>query len=92
MLMLLVLVGDNIPDNQDEVPVHTNHQADRPLESAAPERAPQPLRPRRSKIDFRLPLVPWPFLAHLNEETLQHNCKIGLQHLGISANPAASRA
>ena len=38
------------------------------------------------KIDFRLPLVPWPFLAHLNEETLQHNCKIGLQHLGISAN------
>ncbi|CAE7389123.1 unnamed protein product, partial [Symbiodinium microadriaticum] len=34
-------------------------------------------------VDYRLPLVPWPFRAHLNPDDLSHNCEVTLQHLNV---------
>ena len=34
-------------------------------------------------IDYRLPLVPWPFMANLNLDDLSHNCDMTIQHLNV---------
>ena len=38
---------------------------------------------KSATVDFRLPLVPWPFLAHLDPDALRHNAEVGLQHLSV---------